>query len=126
MFSSGLALRALGRIAIAQRNFAEAELKLSRALATFTECGAAFEAARTRADLAALFAGNLDSKAARDHLAAALMGFKQARAPRRIAEARRTARAHEKPRAATARHHGRSGDGIVRPQRDEFDPLIAP
>ncbi|MGC2319689.1 MAG: AAA family ATPase [Bradyrhizobium sp.] len=92
-FSTGLALRALGRIAIAQRSFAEAELRLSRALATFTKCGAAFEAARTQADLAALFACKLERKAARDYLAKALMGFKQARAPKRVAEARRTARA---------------------------------
>jgi len=92
-FSTGLALRALGRIAIARQNFGEAELRLSGALAMFTECGAAFEAARTQADLAALFAGKSESKAARDHLAAALKGFKQAGAPKRVAEARRTARA---------------------------------
>jgi tetratricopeptide (TPR) repeat protein len=88
-FSSGLALRALGRIAIARQNFGEAELRLTGALTTFTECGAAFEAARTQADLAALFAGKRERKAARDYLAAALTGFKQARAPKRVAEARR-------------------------------------
>lgn len=94
-FSTGLALRALGRIAIARRSFGEAELRLSQALAKFTECGAAFETARTQADLAALFAHKRERKAARDYLAAALMGFRQARAPKRVAEARRTARALE-------------------------------
>jgi DNA-binding SARP family transcriptional activator len=93
MFSTGLALRALGRIAMARRNFGEAGLLLSRALATFTECGAAFETARTQADQSTLFAHKLEWRAARDHLAAALMGFKKARAPKRVAEARRTARA---------------------------------
>ena len=104
MFSTGLALRALGRIALTRRNFGEAELRLSRALATFTECGAAFEAARTQADLAALSACKLEWKAARDCLAAALMGFKKARAPKRVAEARRTARALRKPLEAPAKH----------------------
>jgi DNA-binding SARP family transcriptional activator/tetratricopeptide (TPR) repeat protein len=103
MFSTGLALRALGRIALAQRSVAEAELRLSRALATFTECGAAFEAARTQADLAMLFASKLERKAARDYLAAALKGFKQARAPKRIAEARLIARALGKPLEAMAK-----------------------
>jgi DNA-binding SARP family transcriptional activator len=98
IFSTGLALRALGRIALARRSFGEAELRLSRALATFTECGAAFETARTRADLSELFAHKGEWKAARDHLAAALMGFRKARAPKRIAEARRTARALTKAR----------------------------
>ena len=93
IFSTGLALRVLGRIAIARQSFGEAELRLSQALATFTECGAAFETARTRADLSTLFAHKREWKAARDHLAAALRGFRKARAPRRIAEARRAARA---------------------------------
>jgi DNA-binding SARP family transcriptional activator len=92
-FSTGLALRALGRIALARRSFGEAELRLSLALATFTDCGAAFETARTRADLSELFAHRGEWKTARDHLAAALLGFRKARAPKRIAEARRTARA---------------------------------
>lgn len=100
-FSTGLALRALGRIALARRSFGEAGLRLSQALATFTECSAAFEAARTHADLAALSTHGLEWKAARDHLAAALMGFRKARAPKRVAEARRTARALGKPHAVT-------------------------
>jgi DNA-binding SARP family transcriptional activator len=91
-FSSGLALRALGRIALAYRDFGEAELRLTQALATFTDCGAAFEAARTQAVLADLFADKLERKAARQYLAAALKGFRQADAPRRAAEARRIAR----------------------------------
>jgi tetratricopeptide (TPR) repeat protein len=97
-FSTGLALRALGRVALARRSFGDAKLRLSLALATFTECGAAFETARTRADLCELFALKGEWKAARDHLAAALMGFRKARAPKRIAEARRTARAMTKAR----------------------------
>ncbi|MEH2530068.1 DNA-binding SARP family transcriptional activator [Bradyrhizobium sp. AZCC 1588] len=88
-FSSGLALRALGRIDIAHNDFGEAEARLLRALSAFERCGAAFETARTRADLAALFARKPDRRAARAHLAAALVGFRKARAPRRIAEARR-------------------------------------
>jgi DNA-binding SARP family transcriptional activator len=102
-FSTGLALRALGRIAIARRSFGEAELQLLRALATFTQCGAAFEVARTQAELAALSACKLERTPARDYLAAALMGFRKARAPKRIAEARRAARVLRKPSEATAK-----------------------
>jgi DNA-binding SARP family transcriptional activator/tetratricopeptide (TPR) repeat protein len=91
-FSTGLALRALGRIALARRSVDEAERRLLQALATFTQCGAAFEAARTQADLAALFDRKLERKAARDYLAAALIGFKKARAPKRITEALRARR----------------------------------
>jgi DNA-binding SARP family transcriptional activator/tetratricopeptide (TPR) repeat protein len=88
-FSSGLALRALGRIGIARNDFNEAETQLLRSLAAFERCGAAFEAARTRADLATLFARKAERKAARAHLAAALIGFRRTGAPRRIAPARR-------------------------------------
>jgi tetratricopeptide (TPR) repeat protein len=88
-FSSGLALRALGRIGIARNDFNEAETQLLRALAAFERCAAAFEAARTRADLATLFARNAERKPARAYLAAALIGFRRAGAPRRIAPARR-------------------------------------
>lgn len=88
-FSSGLAQRALGRIGIARNDFNEAEAQLLRALAAFERCAAAFEAARTRADLATLFARKAERKAARAHLAAALIGFRRAGAPRRIAQARR-------------------------------------
>jgi DNA-binding SARP family transcriptional activator len=88
-FSSGLALRALGRIHIARNNLDEAETQLLRALAAFERCAAAFEAARTRADLAALFAQKAEKQAARAYLAAALTGFRRAGAPQRIAQARR-------------------------------------
>ncbi|MCK1638167.1 AAA family ATPase [Bradyrhizobium sp. 157] len=88
-FSSGLVLRALGRIDIARNDFDEAEARLLRALSAFEQCGAAFEVARTLADLAALFAHKSERKAARGYLAAALIGFRRAGAPRRIAEARR-------------------------------------
>ena len=114
VFSSGLALRALGRIALARGISGEAERRLSQALATFTQCGAAFEVARTQADLAALFANKLESKAARDHLAAALTGFRTARAPKRIAEARRNAHALKKPREAAPAHNGLSSNDAVK------------
>jgi DNA-binding SARP family transcriptional activator/tetratricopeptide (TPR) repeat protein len=104
MFSTGLAMRALGRIAVAQRSLAEAELRLLSALATFTQCGAAFEVARTQADLAALFARKHEGKAARDYLAAALKGFKKASASKWIAEARRTARALRRPMETPPTH----------------------
>jgi len=113
VFSSGLALRALGRIALAGRIFDEAELRLSQALATFTQCGAAFEAARTETDLATLFASKLERKAARDHLAAALIGFRKARAPKRVAAARRSARALEKPHQAAAMRMISSSQGYA-------------
>ena len=108
-FSTGLALRSLGRIALARRSLDEAELQLSRALSTFTECGAAFETARTQADLSTLFAHKLEWGAARDCLAAALMGFKKARAPKRVAEARRTARALAKVPAGNIVSHATPG-----------------
>lgn len=88
-FSSGLALRALGRIDIALGNFDEAETRLLRALATFCECGAAFESARTQVDLAMLFARKPETKASRDYLAAAVIGFTKAGAPKRAAAASR-------------------------------------
>jgi DNA-binding SARP family transcriptional activator len=93
MFSTGLAMRALGRIAIAQKEFGEGELRLLAALATFTQCGAAFELARTQADLGTLFAHKQDKKAACSYFAAAIMGFEKAGAPKRVAETRRTASA---------------------------------
>jgi len=102
MFSTGLAMRALGRIAIAQTNLGEAERRLLSALTTFTRCGAAFEVARTQADLATVSASMLKSKVARDYLAAALRGFRKARAPKRIAEARLTASALRRPLKAGA------------------------
>src|SRR5262249_39944340 len=48
----GLAQRALGRIGRAQGDLDEAERLLCQALGTFTACGAQFEAARTRMDVA--------------------------------------------------------------------------
>jgi DNA-binding SARP family transcriptional activator len=107
IFSTGLAMRALGRIAIAQNSLGEAELRLLSALATFTQCGAAFEVARTQADLATLSASLLKSRAARNYLAAALRGFRKAGAPKRIAEARRTARILRRPLEAAPhiQHH---------------------
>jgi tetratricopeptide (TPR) repeat protein len=86
-FSTGLALRALGRIDIAQRKFDDAESRLSQALLTFSQCGAKFETARTQTDLAALFAGKRETKASRDFLAAAVIGFNKAGAPGRAAKA---------------------------------------
>lgn len=88
-FSSGLALRALGRIDIARSNFDEAETRLLQALATFSGCGAAFETARTQVDLAMLCARKLETKASREHFAAAVVGFNKAGAPKRAAEASR-------------------------------------
>ena len=91
-FSTGLALRALGRIDLVERFFDEAETRLLQALATFNQCGAAFEIARTQADLAVLFDCKLERKASGEYLAAALIGFKKARAPKRITEELRARR----------------------------------
>jgi hypothetical protein len=65
---------------------------LTGALATFTRCGADFEAARTRLDLAAVRARRGDPDAAREDLAAALAAFEAANAPKRAAQARELAR----------------------------------
>ena len=110
MFSTGLAMRALGRIALAKSDFGEAELRLTKALATFTQCGAAFEPARTDVDLAVLFDCKLERQAARDYLAAAIMGFRKARAPsglrRRGAPPARSA-SHLRRRPSIPHHNNR-------------------
>jgi DNA-binding SARP family transcriptional activator len=88
IFNIGLAQRALGRVAFAEEDFAEADRRLSTALATFAACDAAFEAARTRVELARLRARLGAKDAAGEHLAASVAVFEAARAPKRAAEAR--------------------------------------
>ena len=62
---------------------ADARRCLADALATFTAGEARLEAARTRLALAAVLAAD-QTKAAREHLAAALTAFDKANAPRRV------------------------------------------
>jgi len=93
-FNVGLAERALGRIALAERNWQEAASRLGAALATLADCGAAFEAARTRIDLLRVppVNGHQDW-AAQGHVAAALSALEAAPAPRRVAELHAVAQA---------------------------------
>ena len=81
----GIAQRAAGRIAYAGGDLDEAERRLSQALETFLESGAAFEVARTRVDLAAARGKREDGDGARAYLAAALATFEAANAPKRAA-----------------------------------------
>jgi tetratricopeptide (TPR) repeat protein len=87
-FNTGLAQRAQGRIARAAGDCAGAVEHLRRALGTFRECGAAFEAALTRLDLCAALAERGDREAAAQELAAALGTLEAAGAPRRVTGAR--------------------------------------
>jgi hypothetical protein len=91
-FALGLSQRALGRIALAAGKTDDAGERLDQALATFARCSAAFEAARTHLDLAALRAGQGDKHAAQEHLARAVATFEAADAPTRLAQARELAR----------------------------------
>jgi DNA-binding SARP family transcriptional activator len=91
-FALGLAQRALGRIAFAAGKTEDAAERFEQALATFARCSAAFEAARTHMDLAALRAGQGDKHAAQEHLARAAATFETADAPRRVAQTRELAR----------------------------------
>jgi DNA-binding SARP family transcriptional activator len=84
----GLAQRSLGRIAHAGGDLEAAGSCLCEALGTFVGCHAAFEAARTRLDLAAVDAARGKTDAAREHLAAALATFETANAPRLATAAR--------------------------------------
>jgi len=90
-FVTGPAQRTLGRIAHAAGAVPDAEDLLTGALATFTRCGAAFEAARTRLDLATTRASRGDPEAAREDLVAALVAFEAANTPKRAAQARELA-----------------------------------
>lgn len=92
-FNVGLAARALGRIARADGDLEAAERDLAAALEAFTECGACFEGARTRLDLARLRAEQGRGNVAREHLETAVGAFDVAGAPKRVAEARALARA---------------------------------
>lgn len=88
----GLAQRALGRIGDVEGRPEAAVGYLSEALGTFTGCRAAFEAARTRVDLAGVEAARANPGAARAHLVTAIATFEAAGAPRRAARARDVAR----------------------------------
>src|SRR5439155_17846778 len=87
-FTRGIAQRAVGRIALAAGDLGEADMRLSQALATFTESDASFEAARTRVDLAVMCVKRGDRDAARAHLVAAVAVFEAANAPKRTVHAR--------------------------------------
>ena len=71
-------------------------LSLRAALATFTEFGAAFEAARTRLDLLRIPPMNRQDGEADSNVAAALFAFEAAPAPRRIAELQAVAEARRR------------------------------
>ena len=91
-YNAGIARRALGRIHHASGDLDAAGVWLTQALATFTECSATFEAARTRVDLAVLHAQRGEREAACEHAEAALSVFESATAPRRAESARALAR----------------------------------
>jgi len=90
--SLGQAWRALGRIDAAAGAIADAEEHFTRALSAFTDCEAAFEAARTMMDRAPVRAKRGDTDGARADLTAAIAAFDIAPAPRRAAQARDLAR----------------------------------
>lgn len=91
--SAGLAQRALGRVALASNKLDDARMRLTQAFETFERSEMAFEAARTRLDLARLCARLGERNATRDHLAAALTAFHAAKAPKRAEAAYKLARA---------------------------------
>lgn len=98
--TAALAHRALGRIARAEGRLDEAETHLAKALATFTDCEARFEIARTRVDLALLGLERGDKDGGPAHLRAAMAGFAAAGAPKRAAEVVALARSlHVEPAA---------------------------
>lgn len=111
MFNVGLAQRTLGRIALVESDWQEAVSRLSAALATFAECGAAFEAARTRLDLLRVPPLNGHDREARSDIAAALSAFEAAPAPRRIAELHAAVQARRRwtERGSLLRDHSGSG-----------------
>ena len=90
-FAVGVSQRALGRIATAEKKPAEAAEHFDRALATFATCGAAFEAARTHLDLAALHAAQGEKQRAQEHLARAAGAFDALNVPKRLAQTRELA-----------------------------------
>ena len=90
--ASAIAQRALERIRRARGDAAHAARYLAGALENFQGCEAAFEAARTRLDLAELDAARGARAVACEHVTASIAAFQAANAPKRVAQARELAR----------------------------------
>ena len=84
-FTSALAGRLLGRVALARGQTDVCESHLTHALEAFERCGASFEAARTHLDLARMLMSRGDPTGVRSHAGAAIRAFERAGAPRRTA-----------------------------------------
>ncbi len=91
-YGVGLAQRTRGCIALAGRNFEDAEDWLGRALETFLSLEVPFEAGRTRLDLALLAHAHGDSDEAASQLGIAHRLFGELRVPRYVERAERLAR----------------------------------
>jgi tetratricopeptide (TPR) repeat protein len=80
-YAAGFALRVMGRIARDAGRLAEAATALGRAVDTFEQIGAAFEAARTRLDLARLSLARGDTCLAREQARTAGSAFEELETP---------------------------------------------
>lgn len=94
-FNIGLALRAMGRVALTEEAWPEAAASLRQSQATFAGCGAAFEAARTGLELLRLPPMYRCDWDAEPEIATALSAFEAAPAPRWVAELQRRIRGTE-------------------------------
>jgi tetratricopeptide (TPR) repeat protein len=88
----GWAQRALGRLALQQPSFEEAQARLTDALHTFASVEARFEEARTHVALADVAGVRGDAAAASGHLVEALRLFEALRLPRHLERVQAQAR----------------------------------
>lgn len=92
MPAEGLALRALGRIAMTRGAFSEAEVHLRQAFAIFSSIRARWFVAHTHLDLTALADAQGNREGVTTHLKEALLLFKALRVSRYIERTEQLAR----------------------------------